>query len=210
MERAPVPEHRVARRGTPVSSASWERVAPLAPLRLSGGHGRPIQDTVVRVAQDAEALHVRFDCEDRDAWATRTERDAALWEEEVVELFLAPGSRDPARYFEFEVNPLGALFDAAVHCPEGRRETMRVDARWDCPGLRWGAAVEPSGARWTAWLAVPWAAVSGASRVPDVWRANFYRIDRPPGAPAEFSAWSPTWADPPDFHRPACFGLLRL
>ena len=40
------------------------------------------------------------------------------------------------------------------------------------------------------------------------WRANFYRIDR--GDPDEYSAWSPTGADPPDFHRPDRFGLLNL
>ena len=44
--------------------------------------------------------------------------------------------------------------------------------------------------------------------IPSVWRANFYRIDR--DDPDEFSAWSPTFADPPDFHVPNRFGYLRM
>ena len=50
-------------------------------------------------------------------------------------MFLA--TEDPPRvYYEFEVNPLGALFDARVDIPRAdARATMRVDATWNCPGL---------------------------------------------------------------------------
>jgi hypothetical protein len=44
--------------------------------------------------------------------------------------------------------------------------------------------------------------------VPARWRLNIFRIDRPPGGEAEFSAWSPTFVLPADFHRPARFGFL--
>ena len=72
-----------------------------------------------------------FICEDTDAWGTLTERDDPLYDEECVELFLAPGEADPADYFEFEVSPLGTLFDAKIHNPTGRRETMAADVRWN-------------------------------------------------------------------------------
>ncbi len=46
---------------------------------------------------------------------------------------------------------------------------------------------------------------------PLLWRANLYRIERPrDGGAAEFSCWSPTFTNPPDFHRPERFGLLQL
>ena len=38
-------------------------------------------------------------------------------------------------YYEIEVNPLGALFDARVESPGLSRASMRVDPAWDCPGL---------------------------------------------------------------------------
>src|SRR5882757_7324613 len=84
--------------------AAWSRVTPLALRRAQDG-GLPLQATTVRVAHDDGALRLRFDCDDRDIWATHLRRDAPLWEEEVVELFLAPGEDDPSAYVEIEVNP---------------------------------------------------------------------------------------------------------
>jgi hypothetical protein len=61
--------------------------------------------------------------------------------------------------------------------------------------------------RWSALLTIPLAALC-AGPIPGRWRANFYRIDR--GATDEFTAWSPTFAEPPDFHLPERFGILRF
>ncbi len=146
---------------------------------------------------------MRFDGRDRGVVATLRERDAPLWKEDVFEVFLSPQA-DPTGYYEFEVNPLGALFDARVDSPEGRRETMRVDVSWNCPGL--SARVDCRPDRWSAVVRIPLSPLSAAPV--DFWRANFYRIDR--GPRDEYSAWSPTGADPPDFHCPARFGWLRL
>lgn len=182
-----------------------DRLVDLAPLRLknSADGSPPRLGTAVRVGARGGALLVRFDGRDRGVVATLTRRDDALWKEDVFEVFLSPAD-PPAAYYEFEVNPLGALFDARVESPDGRRETMRVDVSWNCPGL--SARVRRREGLWSAVLRIPLApmAPDGAS----AWRANFYRIDR--GEPDEYSAWSPTMADPPDFHRPDRFGLLEL
>lgn len=194
--------------------------ARAAPPRLRLARGAPVAIELVRAVDggppalatratlldDGERLAVDFDCDDPEPWATQRARDAPLWEEEVVELFLAPGAAPPERYFEFELNPLGALFDGAVRSPRGDRRGMTVDAGWNCAGIEWSAARRAGG--WRARLAVPWRALAGA-QPPRLWRANLYRVDRPPRAPAEFSAWSPTLALPADFHRPRRFGFLR-
>jgi hypothetical protein len=181
---------------------------PAVPLGRSRDGGRPEQATTVRIARDDRALLLRFECDDRDIWATHIKRDAPLWEEEVVEVFLAPGAADPKEYVEIEVNPLGAVFDARVRSPEGRRESIRVDTSWDAAGLV--AAVDRSVAgAWCVELTIPWADLCDGPP-PRIWRANFFRIDRPRGGADEYSSWSPTFADPPDFHRPACFGRLIL
>jgi hypothetical protein len=57
-------------------------------------------------------------------------------------------------------------------------------------------------------LKIPLAELAGGGPLPRRWRANFFRIDR--GSPNEFSAWSPTWTDPADFHAAARFGILEL
>ena len=201
--------------------------------------------TTVRLSWDSRALRIHFECADDRAWATHTERDAPLWQEEVVEVFLAPGSADPTVYYELEVNPLGALFDARVHSPELERSTMKVDLAWDWPGIGWRveSQLRESESRasedWSTELELPWSGLDLPSTLPRLWRANFYRVERPDGPERsrgggstndeypddeypndeypndeypndEYSAWSPTMADPPDFHRPRYFGLLVL
>jgi hypothetical protein len=136
--------------------------------------------------------------------ATFAARDDPLWKEDVFEVFLAP--REPPRlYFEFEVNPLGTLFDARVESPELARSSMRVETAWDCPGFE--ARVTRRAGRWSAMLRIPLDSVSLGS-LPARLRANFCRIDR--GLVDEYSAWSPTFADPADFHVPQRFGILKL
>jgi hypothetical protein len=175
---------------------------PSVTLRRATDGGPALQKATVRVGLRDGQLLVRFDGRGRGA-ATLTERDAPLWKEEVFEVFLAPDD-SPGLYYEFQVNPLGALFDARIDSPQGRRETMRVDASWNCAGL--SARVGRREGGWTALLRIPLASLA-AAQTPR-WRANFYRIDR--SDPEEFCAWSPTFADPPDFHRPDRFGLLIM
>lgn len=207
MMEAVVPKvERTQTRGG-LDAAAWARV-PAVALRRAQDGSEPQQATSVRIAYDPHALLLRFDCDDRDIWATHSRRDAPLWEEEVVELFVAPGEGDPADYVEIEVNPLGAIFDARVTNPHGRRDSMRVDATWNAVGLV-VAVSRPSPGRWAAQLEVPWSDLC-AEAPPRVWRANFFRIERPRDGEHEFSCWSPTLVDPPDFHKPRCFGRLVL
>jgi hypothetical protein len=177
---------------------------------LADGSGPAIQQTVARVCYDDHALYIRFDCQDRDIWANYTRRDDPIYDEEVVEIFIAPGSAAPARYYEFEVSPNGVLLDALIDNPTSRRADLRVDFAWDCADLRWHAERDDSAGRWWAALAIPWISIGPPGAPSAIWRANFYRIERPRDAAPEFSCWSPTHTEPADFHKPAYFGTLYL
>ena len=188
------------------SLSPTDRLVALAPLSLRDAvtGAAPRLRTALRVARRGPDLCVRFDGRDEGTVATLTDRDAPLWQEDVFEIFLSPD--DPPRtYFEFEVNPLGALFDARVESPNLRREGMRVATEWDCDGFAARVSVRPG--RWSASVRIPLALLC-AGPPPERWRANFFRIDR--GPRDEFSAWSPTLAEPPDFHVPGRFGRLRI
>lgn len=207
MIEAVVPRVERAQDRGRLDEAAWSRV-PAVTLRRAQDGADPLQATAVRIAYDEDALLLRFDCDDRDIWATHSRRDAPLWEEEVVELFAAPGKDDPSDYVEIEVNPLGAIFDARITNPHGRRDSMRVDPTWNAAGLV-AVVLRPSPGMWSAQLEIPWSDLCDGAP-PRVWRANFFRIERPRDGDHEFSCWSPTLADPPDFHKPACFGRLVL
>ncbi len=164
----------------------------------------PRLGTSVRVGFRAGALLVRFDGRDAGVVATYTRRDEPLWKEDVFEVFLSP-EESPSVYYEFEVNPKGALFDARVASPEGKRATMTADVSWNCPGF--GARVRVRPDRWSAVVTIPLAPMASGKDV-RLWNANFFRIDR--GSTDEYTAWQPTFADPPDFHVPDRFGTLIL
>ena len=185
-------------------SAFWRQIEPVA-LRENVGGGLPTQATWVRTAWDAETWRVLFEMEDARPWSTLTERDAPLWTEEVVEVFIDPVG-DLEGYFEIEINPAGAVVDVVL-----RRVASgwRKDFGWQVDGLQSCARLTATG--WAAELAIPFAALGAAvPQVGTLWRVNFLRIDRPDGSgtDAELSAWSPTGIR--NFHRAQSFGTLEF
>jgi hypothetical protein len=178
------------------------------------------QPTALRVCCDEARLYVAFHCIDRDAWGSFEGRNQPIYTEEVVEAFLAPDG-DVRRYVELETSPRGAWFEARIESPELRRASMRVDRDWRCAGWRRAVRVRGALARapgqktepdswWSAEWAIPFASLPGgrAPRPGERWRANFFRIDAAAGG--QYSAWSPTFADPPDFHVPDRFGIVEF
>jgi len=93
-------------------SEFW-RAVPAATLRETVSGAAPQQRTSVRATWNAEELRCFFHAADTHAWATLTERDAQLYKEEVVEVFLDPVG-DLECYFEIEVNPLDAVLDLVL------------------------------------------------------------------------------------------------
>lgn len=185
--------------------APTNRLVRLPPHRLTlASDGSPPRlATALRVGFRGGALLARFDAKDDGIVATKTRRDDQLWQEDVFEVFLTP--QDPPHlYYEFEVNPLGALFDARIQSPRLRRPTICVDLQWNCPG--YSARVRRTEKRWSALIRIPLAPLSQEGELPLSWRANFYRVDR--SGTDEFSAWSPVFRDPPDFHDATRFGRL--
>jgi hypothetical protein len=213
--RVPRVAHRIRVDGD-LFKVPWRGIAPVWLLPAQGGApGAGFQSTALRLAHDGERLYVAFDCADRDVWGSHSGRNAPIYEEEVVEAFLAPGA-DPRRYFELESSPRNAWFEARIDSPDGVRATMRVDRDWTCTG--WERAVRVSGdlerrdgrhLGWSVEWAIPMAALGAPPASPgSTWRANFFRIDQAEGG--QYSAWCPTLADPPDFHLPDRFGGLRF
>jgi hypothetical protein len=173
---------------------------------------RPRLTTSVLAVYDDERLTVRFSGEDDEIVATKLERDDSLYEEDVVELFLAPQAL--TRYFEFEVNPLGTVFDAVVDSPDLDRRTMQVDRAWNAAALR--TAIRRSRIGSEPWqfetiLSIAFSDLAVAAPVAgDRFAAGFFRIDRSARGDDEYSAWVPALRDPADFHVPEKFGVLEF
>ncbi len=207
-----VPPFLTCRRGAPgpveanLEHPAWREVEPVRLLENLGG-GPAAQATRVRTCWDDGVWRVLFEADAHTPWATLTQRDAALWTEEVVEVFFDPVG-DGWSYFEVEINPLGTVTDLVL-----RRTASgwRKDFAWNVDGLV--SHVRRTAGGWAAELAIPFDALGSAS-VPisgTRWRVNFLRIDRldgPGSEKRELSAWSPTGMA--NFHRYERFGTVEF
>jgi hypothetical protein len=192
----------------------WATPAECSPVRLrrATDASAPRLATSVAAWYDDRYLTVLWSAADDHIRATYHGHDDPLYEQDVVEVFLAPDGL--ARYFEIEVNPHGAVFDAAIASPHGTREGMAADVSWTCQGLfvALRTVFESSGTMSTdTVIRIPFSALERAAPgTGETWRGNFFRIDRHPELGDEFSAWQPTLKDPADFHVAAAFGVLRF
>lgn len=166
--------------------------------------------TSVSLWREKGRLEILFDMHDEKAVvAPHLRDDEPLWKHDVVEVFLAPRSLE--HYFEIEISPLATRFTASVRSPDLSRSTMDVDLSWESPGLRAFVRRDSGEPFWRTRcrVSLPFADLGHEPAPGETWRVNLYRIDRSERGD-EFSAWSPTLTDPPDFHQPARFGYLEL
>ncbi len=206
------------------SDAAW-RTLPSTGLFVLAEDGQKTREkTEARMGWTRDGIYIRWTCTDPHIWIDYKNRDDELWNEEVVEVFLAL-SKDPYRYFEFEVSPNNLIVDLDIRWSKKSGALGMVgDKDWDSKGSRSrveldGTLNDPSDVDrgWTADLFVPFADMGvkapkkGAPS--PTWRVNFYRIERQSKSPSkndEYSAWSPTLTSPPAYHTPPRFGFLTF
>lgn len=178
------------------------------------------QRTGLKLRRDADALTVAFDCQDDPLWRQTNRRghNTDLWQQEVFELFIAPGERTPTYYLELELNPNDALFVGQIHNQAkdcGNLELTMIP--YETSGVT--HRITASGADfWGGEFSVPFVLLGEPT---DTYRLNFYRIiltesQTDPNwendaAYVSYQCWSSTLSgDSPCFHRPDSFGTLRL
>jgi len=203
-----------------IDDPAWSR-SPLIERFRRAQDGEPATyATSARLCWDDENLYLAFRCEDPLIWATMTQRDEHLWDEEVVEFFVSP-SGDLRRYFEIEVNPLGVICDLDItnhYTYKVGSESISGDIDWNAENMRVAVTVDgkvndpqTTDISWTVEIAIPFGDLGRLTPTPgEVWRCNLFRIDRGAESGDEFTCWSPTLVDPPAFHRPQYFGFLEF
>ena len=199
----------------------WKRAPEALMHEAFTGDAIP-KTTTVRLLWDDTYLYIGLYGEDDDAWATYDEDDANLWEEEAFETFIDPEKRGHT-YYEINVNPLGRVVDLFIANTGNASDTpeFRSLREWDAEGLKHAVHVEGSprkGTRdawWSAEIAVPftelWIAERTPPRVGDVWRMNFFRIER--GATDDTKDdWRASFSNTKGqgFHAPRRFGKVTF
>jgi hypothetical protein len=183
-----VPEYRAGHVLDPITvdgrldEFTWKALPRLGAFQNIRGGEVPLTQSAI--AWDNRNVYFMFVCADGDPWSDMFERDAHLWDQEVVEVFLDPDS-DGKNYPELEVSPHNVVVDLLIPAPG--EVPADVAAEWDIEGLQTAVGKHPAG--WTVEIAIPWrslgeAGVDGPPKLGDRWRVGMYRIERPEGLSA--------------------------
>ncbi len=189
-----------------LDEAAWQRATPF-PLEQQSmdGRVRPEISTTVRALWSDQYLYLGFECPftqltdfGRNQRAERIQSPNALWDRDVVELFVAPDVAHLDHYTEYEWAPNGEALDLRIRRPDS-------DFQWSS-GMMWKVRTDRKRGIWRVETRIPLSSLAEASpQAGDRWRINLYRIDR---AQKAFLAMSPTLNG--SFHTPERFGWLQF
>lgn len=194
----PVSRYTIQRAATPIhvdghlDEFAWEKAEQINGFeRILNDYDQITRPTRAKMLWDDQNIYFAFVCQDPDMWTLYNEEDQALWDEEVVEVFIDPDG-DAKNYLELEVNPRNVKVDLCIHTLKPEWDSS---IPWDIAGLQ--SAVQPYGTvddslsadqGWTVEIAIPYSAMADgitgggvAPKMGDQWRLNLYRIERKAG-----------------------------
>ena len=190
---------------------------------------RPRYRTRAKMLWDNEFLYIGAEMEEPHVWATLTEHDCVIFQDNDFEVFIDPDG-DNHDYYELEINALNTTWDLRLVTPY--RDGGPALNEWEIPGFRSSVAVkgtlnDPSDvdAGWSVEMAFPWRALAEYARCPspprdgDQWRINFSRVEwdieiedgryrKVEGRPEHNWVWSPQRVI--DMHRPERWGYVQF
>jgi hypothetical protein len=148
---------------------------------------RPRLRTMVKMLWDDSYFYIGAYLEEPNLWATLTEHDAVIYQDNDFEVFIDPDG-DTHNYYEIEMNAFATVWDLFLVKPY--RDGSPALNGWEIRGLK--SAVKLEGTlndpndkdkSWFVELAIPWdilieAASPEARPSPgDQWRVNFSRVE---------------------------------
>ena len=145
----------------------------------------PTWRTRVKVLWDDNYFYIGAQLEEPHVWATLTEHDSVIFQDNDFEVFIDPDG-DANRYFEFEINALNTTWDLYLERPY--RDGGSADNSYETDALSavhvQGSLNDPSDVDqgWSVEIAFPWACFAEKGGMPcpprpgDTWRINFSRV----------------------------------
>lgn len=185
-----------------MEAPNWEAV-PVLTLRHTPWLTPNAISAQAQLCHNAQTLFVRMQALESQIRATLTEPLAQVCEDSCLEFFFAPDAGD-RRYFNFEINPLGALcLGFGAERATRVRQVVKKPEMFHIQPFRfeggWGVTLEIPLA--FVQMYFPNATFSGPAA------CNFYKCGDKTPVP-HYLSWNPMTSEKPDFHRRQDFGNL--
>lgn len=190
---------------------------------------KPGLKTRAKMLWDNEHFYIAAELEEPHVWATLTNHDSVIFQDNDFEVFIDP-DRDNHEYYELELNALNTTWDLFLTKPY--KDGGIADNTWEITGLRTAVHVDGSlnnatdkDNGWSVEIAIPWAALkkyahrSTPPQSGDLWNIDFSRVQwrheivdgkyrKVPKTREDNWVWSAPGII--DMHRPERWGLVQF
>jgi hypothetical protein len=190
---------------------------------------RPRFRTRAKMLWDDEYFYVAAELDEPHVWATLTQHDSIIFQDNDFEVFIDPNG-DNHEYYEFEMNALNTGWDLLL--PRPYKDGGMALNSWEIPGLKTAVHVRGTlndprdvDTGWSVEIAFPWKVLGELAYRPappqdgDQWRVNFSRVEwqhkvvsgkyrRQPNCQEDNWVWSPQGVI--NMHRPETWGYVQF
>jgi hypothetical protein len=214
-----------------LDKAAWEAVPWTDDfVDIDGpGKAKPRFRTRAKMLWDDDYFYIGAELEEPHVWATLTQHDAVIFDDNDFEVFIDPNG-DSHEYYEFEMNALNTTWD--LFMPRPYKDGGQAMNHWEIPGLKTAVHVDGTindpkdrDRGWTLEIAFPWKVLKEEAhrRAPprdgDQWRVNLSRVEwqidvssgkyqKVKGTREDNWVWSPQGVV--DMHRPETWGYVQF
>ncbi len=184
-----------------LDDACWAKAQAAAFRLMDGSADKPKHATSAKLLATEKTLFIAIACSETDQLVSRKrERDANIWEDDSVEVFLKPGPEPTREYHHLIVNPEGSFLDDLGGDNGAWQSELKL-------------ATDKGKEGWTVEVAIPLAELTKGedkAKLAGPWRLSLNRMRQARGddVPAEETALSPT--EDPSSHIPAMFAYAWL
>ena len=192
-----------------LDNAVWENAEEVLIEKYWSGKAAPKgRHFTAKLLWSDSAFYIRFEANQAEPLVVSKapnlkSKTKGLWDRDVCEIFVAPNSKEPNKYFEFEIAPNGEWIDLEIHRMSDERKT---DLDYQS-GMESAAKIEIGKVLMA--MKIQWKAFGKTPKVKDIWKGNLFRCVGS-GETRGYLAWSPTKTEMPNFHIPEAFGEFEF
>lgn len=188
----------------------WNVAEPIGDFVFPWYKEGKMEQTEVRLLWDDEYLYVLFKCEDEHISAHHYQRNSPVSRDDCVEVFIAPNPENPLWYANTEINCLGTWL---VGFHKGKTNEYVLRDRILVGRSHKGTInkEDDKDEYWILEIGIPFESLKDFEvylppEPGNVWGINFNRCGG--DVNPQYSQWTASKTDKPNFHRPQDFGRL--